>query len=138
MAYKKCQKLLGATPCILLFFCPRLSQFLNEFVVLWHVQQRLIVVQPQVMVGYAHLVKRDFLRVFEETIRSPYVMQPFDIQYAVVFAHIFREPESLVPPALRQEYVRYVRLEPKTELPTRLYLCYTSRHVVYYWLCYLI
>lgn len=128
----------GSDATYFALFYPRLSKLLNKFVILWHVQQRLIVVQPQVMVGYAHLVKRDFFRVFEETIRSPYVMQPFDIQYAVVFAHVFREPESLVPPALRQEYVRYVRLEPKTELPTRLYLCYTSRHLVYYWLGYLI
>lgn len=76
-----------------------------------HIQERLIVVQPQIMIRNGHLVERHAFRVLKEAIRPPDIMQPFHIQYAVLLAHILRQPQSGVPPTLRQEYVGDVSLK---------------------------
>ena len=71
-------------------------------------------VEPEVMVRYRHLVEGDLLRVLEEAVRPPDIVQPVHVQYSVLFGHVLREPEPRVPPALRQKYVRDVRLPNKT------------------------
>jgi len=68
------------------------------------------VVQPQIVVGDAHLVEGDFLGILEETIRPPDVVQPLDVQNSVFLAHVLRQPEPRVSPALGQEDVSDVRL----------------------------
>ena len=75
-----------------------------------HIQQRLIVVEPQVVVGDAHLVECDFLGVLEEAIRPPDVVQPVDIENSVILAHVLRQSEPGVSPALCQEDVGDVSL----------------------------
>ena len=70
-------------------------------------------VQPEIVIRYGHLVKGDFLRVLEEAVRSPDIVQPVYVQYSVLLGHVLRKSQSRVPPALRQKYVRDVRLEVK-------------------------
>lgn len=67
-------------------------------------------VQPQVMIGDAHLMERHFLGVLEEAVRSPDVMKPLHIQNSVVLAHVLRQSEPRIPPTLRQEDVSDVGL----------------------------
>ena len=62
------------------------------------------------MVGHAHLVEGHFLGVFEEAIRAPEVLQPADVQIAVLFRHVLRQSKSMVSPALRQEDIGHVSL----------------------------
>ena len=75
-----------------------------------HIQQGLIVVQPQVMVGDAHLVESDFLGILEEAVRPPDVVQPVDVENSVILAHVLRQSEPSVSPALCQEDVSDVGL----------------------------
>lgn len=75
---------------------------------LGHVEQRLVVVEPQVVVGNAHLVERDLLGVLEEAVGPPNAIQPVHVQDAVLLAHVFGQPEPRIPPALRQKYVRHI------------------------------
>ena len=67
-------------------------------------------VQPQVVVGDAHLVERDFLGVLEEAVRPPDVVQPIDVENSIFLAHVLRQSEPGVSPALCQEYVSDVGL----------------------------
>lgn len=57
---------------------------------LWHVQQSLIVIQPQIMIGHRHLVERDFLRVLEKAIWPPDRVKPLDVENSIFLAHVFR------------------------------------------------
>ena len=75
-----------------------------------HIEKRLIVVQPQVVVGDAHLVEGDFLGVLKETVRPPDVAQPIDIENSIILSHILRQSEPGVSPALCQKDVSDVRL----------------------------
>lgn len=70
-------------------------------------------IQPEIVVWYWHLVKGNLFCVFEETVRSPDVMQPVHVEYSVLFRHILRQPQSRVPPTLREKYVGHVRLLPR-------------------------
>lgn len=75
-----------------------------------HVEQRLVVIKPEIMVRYRHLVKGDLLGVLEEAVRPPDVVQPVHVEYPVILGHVFRQPQPRVPPALREKYVGHVRL----------------------------
>ena len=77
---------------------------------LGHVDERFVVVEPQVVVGHAHLVERDLFGIFKENIRSPDFLEPGHVQDAVLFGHVLRQPESVISPALRQKDVGHVRL----------------------------
>lgn len=68
---------------------------------LGHVQKCLIVVQPQVVIRDAHLVKRDLLCVLEETVWPPNAVQPVHVQDAILLAHVLRQPQAWIPPTLR-------------------------------------
>ena len=90
---------------------------------LGHVDERFVVVEPQIVVGHAHLVERDFLGVFEETVRPPQVLQPADVQVAVLFGHVLRTPQAVISPALCQKDVGHVRLvDEKWHHDTRIFL----------------
>lgn len=67
-------------------------------------------VEPEVMVRYRHLVEGDLLRVLEEAVRSPDIMQPVHVQYSVLLGHVLRKSKPRVPPTLSQKYVRDVGL----------------------------
>lgn len=60
------------------------------------------------MIGNGHLVKRHLLGVFKETIGSPDRVKPLDVENAILFAHVLRQSESRVPPALREKNVSYI------------------------------
>jgi len=77
---------------------------------LGHVEQRFVVVQPEIVVRNAHLVEGDLLGVFEEAIGPPDAVQPVDIQYAILFAHVLRQPQARITPALCKEDVRHIGL----------------------------
>ena len=77
---------------------------------LGHVDEGLVVVEPKVVVGHAHLVEGDFLGVFEETIRTPEILEPADVEIAVLFGHVLRQSKSMVPPTLGQEDVGHISL----------------------------
>lgn len=68
-------------------------------------------VEPEVVVGHGHLMERHLLCVLEETVRTPDVMQPLDVQNAVLLRHVLRQTQTVVPPALRQEDIGHVGLE---------------------------
>lgn len=77
---------------------------------LGHVQQRFVVVQPQIVVRDAHLVEGDLFGVLEEAIGPPDAVQPVDVQDAILLAHVLGQTEARIAPALREEDVRDVRL----------------------------
>jgi len=76
-----------------------------------HIQKSLVMVQPQVMVGYARLMECHFLGVLEEAVGPPDVMKPFYIQNSVVLAHVLWKSEPGIPPTLRQENISHVSLQ---------------------------
>ena len=45
-------------------------------------------IQPQIMVRNAHLMEGDFLRVFEEAVWSPDLVQPVHVQDPVLLVHV--------------------------------------------------
>lgn len=77
---------------------------------LGHVEQRLVVVQPEIVIGDAHLMEGDLLGVLEEAVRTPDAVQPVHIQDAVLFAHILGQPQARITPALCKENVRHIGL----------------------------
>lgn len=76
---------------------------------LHHVQDRLVLVQPHVVVGDGHRLERDRLGVLEERVRPPHVLEPLDLQQPVLGGHVLRQPQPVVLPGLREEDVRRVR-----------------------------
>ena len=46
-------------------------------------------VEPQIMVGHAHFVEGDFLGVLEEAVGPPNIVQPVDVQDAIICRHVF-------------------------------------------------
>lgn len=68
-------------------------------------------IEPKVMVWYCHLVESNAFGVLKEAVWPPDFVQPFDVQDAVFFAHVLRQSESVIAPALRQEDVRHVGLK---------------------------
>jgi hypothetical protein len=73
------------------------------------------VIEPQIVIGNGHFVKRHALGIFKKTVGPPDVVQPLHIQDPVVFLHVFRESETRVSPALRQEDVSDVSLEKRRQ-----------------------
>lgn len=71
----------------------------QQIPLLGHVQQRLIVIKPQVVVGNRHLMERDFLGVLEEAVGPPDRVQPLHVENPILFAHVFRKPQAGVAPA---------------------------------------
>lgn len=43
------------------------------------------------MIRYRHLVEGDLLRVLEEAIRPPDIVQPVYVQYSVILGHVLRK-----------------------------------------------
>lgn len=68
-------------------------------------------VQPQIMVGYAHLVKGDLLSVLEEAVGPPNLIEPVHIEDPVLLVHVLREAQPRIPPGLCQEYIGYISLK---------------------------
>lgn len=62
----------------------------NCLVLLRHVEEGFVVIQPKIMIRYRHLVERDFLRVLEEAVRPPDIVQPVYVQYSVLLGHVLR------------------------------------------------
>jgi hypothetical protein len=73
------------------------------------------VIKPEVVVGDAHFVKCDLFGVLEEAVGSPDVMQPLDVQNAVLLLHVLRQAQPGVTPSLCQENIRDVSLPQKCE-----------------------
>lgn len=70
-------------------------------------------IKPEVVVGDAHLVKCDLFSVLEKAVGSPDVVQPLDVQNAVLLLHVLRQAQPGVTPTLCQENVRDVSLPQK-------------------------
>lgn len=70
-------------------------------------------IKPEVVVGNAHLVKCDLFSVLEKAVGSPDVVQPLDVQNAVLLLHVLRQAQPGVTPTLCQENVRDVSLPQK-------------------------
>lgn len=62
------------------------------------------------MIRNRHLMKSNTFGIFKETIWSPNTVQPIDIQNSIIFAHIFRKPQTWITPALCKKNVCHVRL----------------------------
>jgi len=62
------------------------------------------------MVWYGHFVEGNLLRILEETVGSPDIMQPIHVKYPVILGHVFRYSQSRVPPTLSEKYVGHVWL----------------------------
>ena len=58
---------------------------------LGHIKQRLIMIQPKIMIGYAHLMKRHFLGILEEAVWSPDLVQPVNVEDPVFLVHVLRQ-----------------------------------------------
>lgn len=56
-----------------------------------HVEDGAVFIKPNVVVGYRHRLKSDFLGIFKERIWPPDEVQPFDWQKPVFPRHIFRQ-----------------------------------------------
>lgn len=69
-------------------------------------------IEPEIMIRYRHLVEGDLLRILEETVWPPDVVQPVHVEYPIILRHVFRQPQPRVPPALREKYIGHVRLSP--------------------------
>lgn len=54
-------------------------------------------------------MERDFFGIFEETIGSPNIVQPIDVEYAIFFEHIWWQSKSWISPTLRQKYIHTCR-----------------------------
>ena len=76
-----------------------------------HVEDRLVLMEPDVVVGDGHILEGDLLGVLEVRVRLPDVIKPGDGQRSVDGAHVAREPQTVVHPALREENVGRVRLK---------------------------
>lgn len=79
--------------------------------VLSHVNKCFVVVKPEVMIRNTHFVKSHFFRVFEKAIRSPYIVEPTDIKYAIFLSHVFGKTQAVVSPALCEENISYICLK---------------------------
>ena len=77
---------------------------------LGHVDEGLVVVEPKVVVGHAHLVKGDLFGIFEKDVGAPDILQPADVEDSVLLGHVLRQSESMVPPTLGQEDVGHISL----------------------------
>lgn len=97
------------------------------WILLGHVEQRFVVIEPEIVVRYRHLVEGNFLRVFKEAVGPPDVVQPIHVEYPIILRHVLRQPQPRVPPALREKYVGHVRLPPWKNNVNR---CGTSRKIV--------
>ena len=94
------------------FASPNQNRWIIDiFDVLHHVHYLLAVVQPKVVVGDGHPLKRDLLCIFEEGIRSPDFVEPFHRKQSILRGHICGQLQTVVVPRLSKEYVRRIRLE---------------------------
>ena len=80
-------------------------------VLLDHVEDALVLVEPNVMIGNGNVLKGDLFCVLEKGIWPPHLLQPRGGQETVVGRQIIRETQSIVLPLLREENVRRVRLQ---------------------------
>jgi len=76
-----------------------------------HIEQRFVVVQPEIVIGNAHLMEGDLFGVLKEAIGPPNAVQPVDIQYAILLTHVLRQPQARITPALCKEDVRHIGLK---------------------------
>lgn len=72
-------------------------------------------IKPEVVVGDAHFVECDLFGVLEEAVWAPDVVQPLDVQNAVLLLHVLRQAQPGVTPSLCQENVRDVSLPEKCD-----------------------
>ena len=77
---------------------------------LGHVEQCLVPVEPQVVVGNAHLVECDLFGVFKKTVWTPNLLKPIDVQNTVIGCHIFGQAKAMVTPTLTQKDIGHVSL----------------------------
>ena len=103
------------------WICLRVSEMVRCSLINWwwcnvsldllgHVDEGLVVVEPKVVVGHAHLVKGDLFGIFEKDVGAPDILQPADVEDSVLLGHVLRQSESMVPPTLGQEDVGHISL----------------------------
>lgn len=106
--------------------------------VLGHVEDRVVSIEQQIVIGYRHRLERDLFGVLEERVRPPDGVQPVHLQQSArcnkekktasdenpsknkedprsrsllrYRRHIFGQPQSVIRPRLSQEDVGRVRL----------------------------
>ena len=88
-----------------------LSDYRHDLYSLDHVEDGLVVMEPDVVVRDCHLLEGDLFGVFEVGVGLPNVVGPGDGEKPVVGAHVARKPQTVLHPALGEKYVRRVRLQ---------------------------
>lgn len=73
-----------------------------------HIQNRLILVQPHVMIRNRHRLERHRFRILKKRIRSPHVLQPINLQQTILLRHILGQPQPMILPRLGEKYVRRI------------------------------
>lgn len=61
------------------------------------------------MIGDGHGLEGDGLGVLEERVGPPHVLEPVDLEQAVLGGHVLGQPQPVVLPRLREEDVGRVR-----------------------------
>lgn len=67
---------------------------------LGHIEQRLVMVKPEIMIGYAHLVEGDLFGILKETIGTPNAVQPVHVENAILLAHVLWQTQTRIAPTL--------------------------------------
>lgn len=78
---------------------------------LHHVENRFVFIEPHVMVGNCHRLKRHGFGVLEEAIRSPHILEPFNFQQTIFGRHVLGQSQSMILPCLCEKYVSSVGLQ---------------------------
>ena len=92
--------------------CCRIKLSLN---LLDHVEYRLVLPQPYVVIRNGHGLEGDGLGVLEEAVRPPNFSEPLDGQQPVVERHIIGQTQTVVFPALGKEHITGVGLQTLIE-----------------------
>jgi len=73
-----------------------------------HVEYRLVLVQPHVVIGYGHRLKGHRFGVLEKRIWTPHILQPVHLQQSVLLRHILRQSQAVILPSLGEEHIRHI------------------------------
>ena len=93
------------------FYTTITESLLKEMLLLDHVEDCFVLVEPQVVVLDGHGLEGDFFGVFEVGVRPPDEVEPFDREQPILSGHVGGQDQPMVLPCLSKEHVRGVRLE---------------------------
>lgn len=76
-----------------------------------HVEDRLVLVQPHVVIRDGHCLKGHGFGVLKKRVRTPHILQPIHFQESIAAGHVFGQSQAVVFPGLREEDVCCVSLK---------------------------